>query len=270
MEEVKATEEVKTEREAKKPKKEIAYVNEFVARGIVLSVQKTTNYGYPILDLYVKERRKELHLSIQLEKGAYPKNLHKKDRVIVTGYIRGFNYHDDITQQDKQVTYFVATHVEKSQTELEQRFGKGVHGIFYPEHVFRAFVLGVVRNVRYPAPGKTTATLTVQTKSGGSDARASFIPVQYYTAGQWLPAFDFKENDVICMRLSGYTPEVTRKNRTFHYQNLSIEDFDYLQKVPREEDNAEPVPLNVDLGLKANLGEIDFASFFAKEAETEE
>ena len=227
---------------------ETTYVNEFTARGIVLSIGRST-YHKRVLTLLVQERRnKVLKLEINLEDGV-GKRIDTKDRVIVTGYIRGFNYHNDALGKDSEVMFFVGTDVKRETTELSKRFG-GKIGTFYPEHVFRSFVSGKVVNIVLPTDKIAWAKLVVKTNGGGSDMRASSITLRYYTNGH-LPIFDYQIGDVICCRLSAYTPEKKLPDGTTRiFQNVNVEDIAYLYKAPRAA--SRNLKFDVDAGLIVN------------------
>ena len=224
---------------------EMTYVNEFVARGIVLNIG-WNEYRKTILTLLVKERRGNvLKLDINLETNTNVK-IGKKDRVIVTGYTRGFNYHNDSLRKDSEVMFFVGTSVEKETTELAKRFGGDI-GTFYPEPVFRSFVAGKVIKSIPPTLGNNWAKLIIETAGGGNDMRASRFTLRYYTGGR-LPVFDYQEGDVICARLSAYTPEKKiNEAKTIRFQNLNVEDIAYLYKSPRKAEKT--IALDVDCGL---------------------
>lgn len=221
------------------------YVNEFTARGIVLNIGYN-EYHKRVLTLLVRERRDNtLKLDINLEKeigrGIYP-----KDRIVVSGYTRGFTYHNDALGKDSEVMYFVGTAIEKETTELSKRFG-GEIGTFYPEPVFRSFVSGKIVNIVPPTDKNAWAKITVKTSGGGSDLRASNVILRYYTGGR-LPVFDYQEGDAICCRLSAYTPEKEMKSgRIIRFQNLNVEDIAYQYKVQRKTDKT--VKFDIDAGL---------------------
>ena len=237
--------------------KEIVFVNEFVVRGIVRGVEKNEHSGRT-LRLLVKERRTQLELRITLNRGiGY--NIGKKDRVVVRGYTKAFTYHNDVLKKDSYVMFFVATEVKKDQTELSLRFGKGL-GQFYPEGVFRAFVSGRVESIEEPNE-KNWAKLTIETCSGGEDLRPSHIVLRYYN-GSRLPFFDYKIGDIICARLAAFTPErQIGDGKPFFFQNLIVEDIDFLEKMPR--DKEKELRTAIDIGLP----EITEEEFAAKEAE---
>lgn len=225
------------------------YVNEFTARGIVLETG-STEYHRKNLTLLVQERRNNtLKLDIALEPGIGD-GIQKKDRVIVSGYARGFEFHNDALNKDSEVMYLAGTAVEKETTELEKRFGENL-GNFYPEPVFRSFLSGKVMEV-IPAEGKSPwAKLKIETRGGGTDLRASRVVIRYYTGGR-LPVFDYQKGDVICARLSAYTPEKENKSgKLVRYQNLNVEDIAYLFRVHRKNDRG--AELDVDCGLKSSV-----------------
>ena len=231
---------------------EIVFVNEFVIRGIVRGIEKNEHNGRT-LRLLVKERRTQLELSVTLNHGiGY--GLSKKDRVVVQGYVKAFSYHNDVLNKDSYIMFFVATDVKKDQPELSMRFGKGL-GQFYPEGVFRMFVSGRVEAIEEPNE-RNWAKLTVETCSGGNDLRPSHIILRYYN-GSRLPFFNYKIGDIVCARLGAFTPEKqTDDGKSFYFQNLIVEDIDFLEKMPR--DNDKKIMTAVDIGLP-ELTEEEFA-----------
>lgn len=222
------------------------YVNEFFARGIVLSIERG-KFGSRVLTLLVKERRNELRMDISLENGV-ARGIGRKDRVVVYGYTRGFSYHNESLNKDSNIMFFAGTKVERETPELAKRFGNNL-GLFYPEPVFRSFISGKVVQVVERNEKNAWAQLIVETCGGGKDLRASRVIMRYYTAGQ-LPLFDYKEGDIICARLSANTPERKMNNgKTFRFQNLIVEDIAYLFKMPREMEPQKAPAFDIDLGL---------------------
>lgn len=236
--------------------------NEFVARGIVQSIERS-RFGGRVLKLIVRERRTTLTLNLTLEDGA-GRGIGRKDRVIVRGYTRAFSYHNDSQNKDSSVMYFVATDVKQDETELSQRFGIDT-GIFYPEHVFRAFVSGKVKTAEKLRDGNW-GHLTIETCGGGRDLRPSYVVLRYYLGGR-LPVFDYEPGDYICARLSAFTPIKQSKNgNEYIFQNLVVEDIAYLEKKnPKEEQKGNVTAL--DLGLHKEPGGPSHEELARKEME---
>ena len=226
-------------------------VNEFIARGIVESIGRSPYGGWTMM-LIVKERRSTLKLSISLEH-QIAREIGRKDRVVVRGYTKAFTYHNDALDKDSEVMYFTATSVEHDTPELAQRFGEGL-GMFYPEPIFRAFILGKVSKVARQE-NNAWAQLTVETCGGGRDLRPSFVVLRYYTGGR-LPIFDYEVGDVVCARLSAHTPEKQGKNgRTHIYQNLIVEDIAYIDKKQKLGSGQARDPFSIGLENENNIDE---------------
>ena len=225
-------------------------VNEFVARGIVQFIGRS-NFGGRVLRLLVKERRNTLTLNLSLEEGV-ARGIGRKDRVVVKGYTRAYSFHNDALDKDSSVMYFVATDVKRDTPELAQRFGENM-GLFYPEPVFRAFISGRVTEAITLKNG-AWGQITVETCGGGRDLRPSFVVLRYYMGGR-LPVFDYEPGDIICTRLSAFTPiKKSDKGREYIFQNLVVEDIAYLDKKNKQKGaSAQGDVLPVDLGLEADV-----------------
>lgn len=224
-------------------------VNELFVRGKVVKIEKGEHGPYE-LTMISKIRRKEpLTLSFTLDRDCGVK-ARPKDVITVTGYTRAFTRHNDILQKDTETMFFVATGMEKDLPELSKRFGEG-YGHFYGEGVFRAFLSGTV--VKAERVGENYGRLTIQTCGGGSDSRPSY-PVLRYFLGSRLPSFDYRPGDVVAVRCSGSTPAGKAKTggKDFFFQNLIVEDIDYLYKVPRD-NNIITVAPSVDFGINPQL-----------------
>lgn len=232
-------------------------VNEVFARGKVLSVEQSP-FGPTVLCVIAKVRRDKepliLNFTYDVQAGTKSgPHLKKGDIVQVTGYTRAFTVYNDALKRETETMYWVATKVELDKPELAKRFGDG-HGHFYGEPVFRSFVSGTV--VKAERQNKSWGRITLATSGGGSDPRPSYPVLRMFTGG-YLPHFDFQPGDVLLVRCSAFTPQrkkelTTNRNKKGgfgYFQNLIVEDFDYLYKVPRAEATNVSIAPAVDFGI---------------------
>ena len=220
------------------PENKMMPVNEFVARGVVLAIGRNNRYRRPMVRIVIKGRRDTAYIECQIE-GDYPNDIHRRDYVMVQGYIRAFTYHNDALNKNSDVFYFVCTKIQKDKPELEQRFGvRG--GNFHAEQFFRAYVSGTVEKIRQ-YPDSSWAHITVNTRGGEIDRRPSHV-VMSYPLNSRLPLFDYEVGDKICARCSVYTPEKKTNGKSMRFQNLTVEDIAYLEKKNRPEDGIVPNP----------------------------
>ena len=226
-------------------------VNEIFARGKVLKIGRGEHGPYE-MTLISKIRRKDpLTLTFTLDKDCGVR-AQERDVITVKGYTRAFNRYNEILQKETETMFFVATGFEPDVPELAKRFGDGL-GHFCGEGVFRAFLSGTV--VKAEKMSEKYGRLTIATCGGGSDPRPSY-PVLRYFLSPYLPAFDYRPGDIVAVRCSGSTPQgkPRRNNKEFFFQNLIVEDIDYLYKVPRGVQSVEVAP-SVDLGIAPEVRE---------------
>lgn len=217
-------------------KKEYELINEFMARGVVTSIGQG-RFGGRVLNLYVKERRKDLSLVISLERSA-GMGISPYDHVLVKGYVKAFRYHNDALDKDSEAMFLTATSVVKERSELGDRLGMEI-GRFSPEPMFRGYVVGKVLEAT-KRDGKPFGLIRLETCGGGQDQRLSRPVVRYYLKGR-LPAFDYEPGDVVGLRFSMSTPEYVNQ-KTGHksvYQSMAVEDIGYV--VPKTRERKKPV-----------------------------
>jgi len=212
-------------------RKDFVPVNEFTARGTVTSISQS-KYGNRVLGLFVRERREDLNLIINLE-GNVGRGINPYDHITVNGYVKAFRYHNDALDKDSDVLLLVATSVSRTKPELATRFGEDI-GKFYPEPFFKGFISGRVEK-RYTPDDSVVGYLRLTTCGGGHDQRYSHPELRYYLNGR-LPAFDYNIGDHVACRFSMRTQERTTKSGTkLQYQNMRVEDIAYLFKKERPE-----------------------------------
>ena len=233
-------------------------VNEIYARGRITKIGRN-NYGAWSITVLTKVRRRDpLHLTFTLADGNGLNALEAREGDIVTikGYTRAFDHYKGLEKRMASTMMFVATRVEKDQPELAQRFGEGF-GRFYSEDVFRSFISGTV--VRAERINARIGTLVISTCGGGNDMRESQPVLNYYFKTA-LPAFDYRQGDVVAIRCSAATPAGKVKpgsdKPAYYYSNLVVEDIDYLYRVPRSEEEVS-VGFGEDLGLQMAKQEQD-------------
>lgn len=160
------------------------------------------------------------------------------DYVNVDGYVRAFNFYDEMRGRWTSYQEIIATKIEKADTELKKRFG--VEGRYVCDSMFRAYMRGTVTNALQTSD-KNWGKITIKVDGTGRDKRPSYVTFSYFISYH-LPAFKYEKGDEVCLYASISTRDKEIDGVTRHFENLVIEDIAKIKSVqaPKKEEKEEP------------------------------
>ena len=206
-------------------KEKLETVNEVVATGRMIWNGRNER-GYPSFRLAVRDGFSDKPSVIYFTLGEnlmLDPSIRYNSYIHVKGYVKAFYYLNDMRQKYTAYQEFVATEVEKADSELHMRFG--TEGRYVADSLCRIYVLGEVYSVAKPKEDNNHwGRITIKVNGTGRDRRPSTIPFNYYM-GFYLPELNFKKGDVVCLCASVKVRDKEVDGSNVHFENLVVEDI---------------------------------------------